>query len=96
MTATPASPKAKKPAPTRAAKKAAPTPPPAEEKLAREILTHSLLLALIGGALGLVVAVGGIRVLAWLGADELPRGAEIGGGAVPPGEERLVVDEAAA
>jgi len=47
-------------------------------RLAREIMTHALVLALLGGAAGLVVAVGGIKLLLWLGADQLPRGAEIG------------------
>jgi predicted permease len=47
-------------------------------RLAREIMTHALLLALLGGAAGAVVAVFGIKLLLWLGADQLPRGAEIG------------------
>ena len=47
-------------------------------RLAREILTHSLLLALLGGAAGLLVALAGLRLLVWLGADQLPRGPEIG------------------
>jgi len=47
-------------------------------RLAREIMTHALVLALLGGAAGLAVAVGGVKLLMWLGADQLPRGAEIG------------------
>ncbi|HSJ16386.1 MAG TPA: ABC transporter permease, partial [Longimicrobiales bacterium] len=47
-------------------------------RLGREILTHSVLLALLGGAAGIAVAVGGIRLLQWLGADQFPRGTEIG------------------
>jgi predicted permease len=46
-------------------------------KIAREILTHALVLAIAGGALGVALAFGGIRLLSALGAGELPRGSEI-------------------
>jgi predicted permease len=47
-------------------------------RIARQVLTHSLLLAGIGGALGVLVGTAGIPVLASLGAADLPRGADIG------------------
>ena len=47
-------------------------------RLAREMLTHALVLAGLGGAAGVGVGWAGIRLLAALGADQLPRGAEIG------------------
>jgi putative ABC transport system permease protein len=42
-------------------------------RLIRQMLTESLVLALIGGALGLVVAYWGIRVLRRLSPDDIPR-----------------------
>ena len=47
-------------------------------RLARQMLTHSLLLAGLGGVLGVFAAVGAIPLLSAVGAAELPRGADIG------------------
>ncbi len=47
-------------------------------RLARQLLTESVALAIAGGALGIAVGFGGVRLLAQLGAEELPRGAGIG------------------
>ena len=42
-------------------------------RLIRQMLTESLVLALVGGAVGLVVAYWGIRVLRSLSPDNIPR-----------------------
>ncbi len=42
-----------------------------------QVMTEILLLTLSGGALGLFVAVGGLKLLTVLGADQLPLGAQI-------------------
>lgn len=46
-------------------------------RLARQLLTESLVLAAAGGVLGALAGIGGVRLLAALGTDKLPRGAEI-------------------
>jgi predicted permease len=46
-------------------------------RLARQLLTESLVLAAAGGVLGALAGIGGVRLLAALGADKLPRGADI-------------------
>lgn len=51
-------------------------------RLAGQLITEAVLLAIIGGALGLAAGAGGMRLLAALGANDLPRGAEVGVNAV--------------
>lgn len=46
-------------------------------RLGRQLLTESITLAILGGALGVMAGFGGILVLAYLGAKELPRGETI-------------------
>ena len=46
-------------------------------RLVREVLTHALLLAALGGVLGAALAMLGMRALGALGVDQLPRGSEI-------------------
>jgi predicted permease len=50
----------------------------ARMRLIRQLLTESVLLSLIGGVLGLLLAIGGLRLLLKLGPDTLPRLGEIG------------------
>jgi predicted permease len=47
-------------------------------RIARELLLESVTLGLLGGAVGVVVAYGGLRLLAAIGPAELPRLSEIG------------------
>lgn len=47
-------------------------------RLARQLITEAVLVALVGGALGLAAGAGAIRVLEALGASNLPRGTQIG------------------
>lgn len=49
----------------------------ARMRVARQLLTETVLLTLIGGALGLAVGAWALGGLSWVGLDELPRGHEI-------------------
>jgi predicted permease len=46
-------------------------------RLAVQLLVESLALAMLGGALGVVTGLGGVRLLALMGTDALPRGETI-------------------
>ncbi len=47
-------------------------------RIARQLLTESVLLALIGGALGLLIAYWGIQFILYISPDAIPRAREIG------------------
>ena len=47
-------------------------------RIVRQLLTESMILALVGGAVGVALAIGGQRLLLSLGSDQLPRTAEVG------------------
>jgi putative ABC transport system permease protein len=46
-------------------------------RIVRQLVTESLVLALIGGVVGIGVAAGLVRGLLWLSADQLPRGSDV-------------------
>ncbi len=46
-------------------------------RLSRQLLTESITLAAAGGALGVFVGFAGVRLLTYLGAKDMPRGADI-------------------
>ncbi|HLM99196.1 MAG TPA: ABC transporter permease [Bryobacteraceae bacterium] len=46
-------------------------------RIARQLLTESLTLAVLGGALGIAVGIGGVKLLVTLAADNLPRAGDI-------------------
>ena len=47
-------------------------------RIARQLLTESVLLALIGGTLGMLIAQWGIRLILYVSPDAIPRAKEIG------------------
>ena len=47
-------------------------------RIVRQLLTESVLLALGGGAFGLLLALGGVRLILAMSRDAIPRAAEIG------------------
>ena len=50
----------------------------ARGRVVRQLVTETMLLTLIGGALGLVLGIWSLDAIAWLGLDDMPRAHEIG------------------
>jgi predicted permease len=48
------------------------------KRLGRQLLTEAVLIAVLGGLLGLGAGAGGLRLLETLGVEDLPRGAQVG------------------
>jgi predicted permease len=47
-------------------------------RIARQLLTEAVLLSVLGGVLGLGVGAAGLTLVAGMGVDDLPRGAQVG------------------
>ena len=47
-------------------------------RIARQLLTESILISMLGGALGLLLAYGGVQLILYMSPDAIPRSREIG------------------